>query len=45
MNELTVFKNEKFGEWVRDKSPYSNKEVETFRHYENIIDKLKEFEP
>ena len=36
-------KTDEFGEWVRDKSPYSNKEVETFRYYENIIDKLKGF--
>lgn len=36
-------KTDEFGEWVRDKSPYSAKEVETFRYYENILDKLKEF--
>lgn len=30
-------KNEKFGKLFYDKSKYSNKEVETFRYYENAI--------
>jgi prophage antirepressor-like protein len=35
-------KTEKYGKLFYDKSKYSNKEVETFRYYDNIIPKLKE---
>lgn len=35
-------KTEKYGKIFYDKSKYSNKEVETFRYYDNIIPKLKE---
>lgn len=36
-------KTEQFGEWIKDKSKYSAKEVETFRYYEDIIDELKKY--
>lgn len=31
-----------YGRWVWDKSRYSNKQVQTFRYYGNIIDKINE---
>lgn len=31
-----------YGKWFYDKSKYSNKEVESFRYYENAIDKFKD---
>lgn len=34
-------KTEQYGKWYHDKSPYSPKEVETFRYYENIIPELE----
>lgn len=36
-------KTEEYGKWFFDKSKYSNKEVETFRYYENAIDIFKSF--
>lgn len=38
MNNL---KTAEFGEWVHDKSRYSNKEVRTFRYYERAINEFK----
>lgn len=35
-------KTAEFGEWYKDKSPYSNKEVDTFRYNEKAIDKFRE---
>lgn len=35
-------KTNEFGKWFYDKSPYSAKEVETFRYYENVVPKLRE---
>ena len=35
-------KTAEYGGWYHDKSRYSNKEIETFRYHENVIDKLKE---
>lgn len=34
-------KTEEFGHWVFDKSPYSAKQVRTFRYYKNAVDKIK----
>lgn len=39
-NEYNL-KNNNYGEWYRDKSKYSSKEVDTFRYYENIIPTIK----
>lgn len=36
-------KTEEYGKWFFDKSKYSNKEVETFRYYENAIDIFRSF--
>ncbi|MCM1223565.1 MAG: Bro-N domain-containing protein [Lachnospiraceae bacterium] len=35
-------KTEEYGSWYRDKSPYSNKEVDTFRYNDNAIEKFRE---
>lgn len=35
-------KTDEYGEWYRDKSPYSNKEVDTFRYNDKAIEKLRE---
>lgn len=35
-------KTEEYGKWFYDKSPYSNKEVETFRYFDTIVPKLQE---
>ena len=35
-------KTEEYGKKFYDKSRYSNKEVETFRYYDNAIEKFKE---
>lgn len=35
-------KTNEFGKWFYDKSPYSTKEVETFRYYDTIVPKLQE---
>ena len=34
-------KTENFGHWVHDKSPFSSKEVESFRYYDNAIEEIK----
>ena len=34
-------KTEKYGIWVVDKSKYSNKEVSTFRYFQNALDTIK----
>lgn len=34
-------KTPQFGKWFYDKAQYSNKEVETFRYYENAISKFR----
>ena len=34
-------KTEQYGKWYHDKSPYSSKEVESFRYYENILPVLQ----
>lgn len=36
-------KTAEYGEWYRDKSKYSNKEVDTFRYNDKAIEKFKEF--
>lgn len=35
-------KTEKYGKWFYDKSKNSIKEVETFRYYDNVVDKIEE---
>lgn len=35
-------KTEEYGEWYRDKSRYSSKEVDSFRYFDTIIPKLEE---
>lgn len=37
-----ALKSAAYGKYFYDKSPNSNKQVETFRYYENAVDKLKE---
>lgn len=39
-NRLGI-KTEAYGRWVIDKSPYSSKEVRSFRYYRNAIEKIK----
>lgn len=34
-------KTENFGHWIHDKSPYSSKEVESFRYYDNAVAEIK----
>lgn len=34
-------KVDKYGEWFRDKSQYSNKEVSTFRYYDEAVPEMK----
>ncbi|MCL1995142.1 MAG: hypothetical protein FWG63_02960 [Defluviitaleaceae bacterium] len=34
-------KTEKYGEWYRDKSQHSNKEIDSFRYYSDIIPVLQ----
>lgn len=34
-------KNEQFGEWVYDKAKTADKQVRTFRYYENVINELR----
>lgn len=36
-------KTEEFGFWAYDKAKYSNKQVESFRYYENVINELKKY--
>lgn len=35
-------KNDTYGSWYRDKSPYSNKEVDVFRYNEQAVEKFRE---
>lgn len=35
-------KTDEYGHWVIDKSPYSAKQVRTFRYYGNALDRLRE---
>ncbi len=35
-------KTDEYGEWYRDKSPYSNKEVDAFRYNDKAVDKFRE---
>ena len=35
-------KNDTYGSWYRDKSPYSNKEVDVFRYNEQAVEKYRE---
>ena len=35
-------KTDQYGKWMHDKSPYSNKEVPSFRYKECVVDKLRE---
>lgn len=36
-------KTEEFGFWAYDKAKHSNKQVESFRYYENIINEIKKY--
>lgn len=36
-------KIDKYGKWFYDKSPYSKKEVGSFRYYDSVIDVLKSY--
>ena len=36
-------KIDKYGKWFYDKSPYSKKEVESFRYFDSVIDVLKSY--
>ena len=36
-------KTEEFGFWVYDKAKHSNKQVESFRYYENVINEIKKY--
>lgn len=40
-NKLGI-KTEEYGRWVMDKSPFSSKEVRTFRYFKNAVDKIRE---
>lgn len=35
-------KNDEYGSWYRDKSPYSTKEIDTFRYNDKAIEKFRE---
>lgn len=35
-------KTDEYGEWYRDKSPYSNKEVDAFRYNDRAVEKFRE---
>lgn len=35
-------KTDEYGAWYRDKSPYSNKEVDTFRYNDKAVEKFKD---
>lgn len=37
-----ALKSDAYGKYFYDKSPNSNKQVETFRYYENAVEKIKE---
>ena len=34
-------KNDKYGQWFKDKAKWSNKEVPAFRYYDNVIPVLR----
>jgi len=36
-------KTEEFGFWAYDKARYSNKQVESFRYYDNVVDEIKKY--
>ena len=36
-------KTKEFGFWAYDKAKYSNKQVESFRYYDNVIDEIKKY--
>ena len=36
-------KTEEFGFWAYDKAKHSNKQVESFRYYENVINEIKKY--
>ena len=36
-------KTEEFGFWAYDKAKYSNKQVESFRYYDNIIEEIRKY--
>ena len=36
-------KTEEFGFWAYDKAIYSNKQVESFRYYDNVVDEIKKY--
>ena len=36
-------KTEEFGFWAYDKAKYGNKQVESFRYYENVINELRKY--
>ena len=36
-------KTQQYGVWVLDKSPYSNKEVNSFRYYESVVPEIQRF--
>ena len=36
-------KTEEFGFWAYDKAKYNNKQVESFRYYDNVIDEIKKY--
>lgn len=35
-------KVKEFGEWYKDKSPYSSKEVDSFRYNDKAVEKFRE---
>lgn len=40
--KINNMKNDEYGGWYRDKSPYSSKEVDTFRYNEKAIERFRE---
>ena len=36
-------KTDEYGYWAFDKSKYSNKQVESFRYYDNVVDEIKKY--
>ena len=41
MTNAYKLKTDEYGEWFKDKSRYSNKEVPSFRYYDNIVPELR----
>ena len=35
-------KDDRYGQWFKDKSPYGDKEVSTFRYYASAVEKMRE---